>query len=204
MKCKYCGAELPNGTNFCTNCGKDLRNLRKCVKCGEIIDDDATFCPFCGTEQPVYQEDKPRRKWLVPVIVIVVLAAFCVGGYYLWGSGAFDFAFSSNANRSEASKQSTEYHSYGPNWLHQSSFVSITSTDLKIYLKFENDGSFSLWDKSGGDQTTTFTNDGYYTVSGDKVNIKLNTGSEMNYTLNEGKQSVISSNGTVFTKVDSL
>ena len=83
MKCKYCGAEVPNDTSFCPNCGKDLSKLKKCVKCGEIIDDDATFCPHCGAEQPVYLEDNPKRKWIWIVIVLVVLIA-AGGAFYMY------------------------------------------------------------------------------------------------------------------------
>lgn len=85
MKCKYCGTELPKGTKFCTNCGRDLSNLRKCVKCGEIIDDDATFCPYCGSEQPVYEEDNPHKKWIWTVIIILVIGGGALGYYFLSG-----------------------------------------------------------------------------------------------------------------------
>lgn len=61
MRCKFCGAEIPDGTNFCPNCGKDLSKLRRCVKCGEMIDDDATFCPFCGTQQPRQQQAQTEQ-----------------------------------------------------------------------------------------------------------------------------------------------
>lgn len=61
MRCKFCGAEIPDGTNFCPNCGKDLSKLRRCVKCGEMIDDDATFCPFCGTQQPRQQQAQAEQ-----------------------------------------------------------------------------------------------------------------------------------------------
>lgn len=84
MKCKYCGAEIPNGTNFCPNCGKDLSQLRKCVKCGEIIDDDVAFCPYCGAEQPVYLEDKPWRKWLWIVGFIVLVVMIVAGACFLY------------------------------------------------------------------------------------------------------------------------
>lgn len=104
MKCKYCGAEVPKESQFCPNCGKDLSKLRKCVKCGEIIDDDATFCPHCGAEQPVYDEDTPRRRWLIPVIVITILFILGVGGYYLWSNGIFD---SQKSNNAIASKDTT-------------------------------------------------------------------------------------------------
>ena len=82
MKCKYCGTELPKGTKFCTNCGKDLSSLRKCVKCGEIIDDDATFCPYCGAEQPVYLEDSPYKKWIKIIVGIIVIAGVGAGTYF--------------------------------------------------------------------------------------------------------------------------
>ena len=94
MKCKYCGTELPKGTKFCTNCGRDLSNLRKCVKCGEIIDDDATFCPYCGAEQPVYEEDNPHKKWLIGVVVALFIAI--VGGCYYFISIRKNIQDSSN------------------------------------------------------------------------------------------------------------
>lgn len=94
MKCKYCGTELPKGTKFCTNCGRDLSNLRKCVKCGEIIDDDATFCPYCGSEQPVYEEDNPHKKWLIGVVVALFIAI--VGGCYYFISIRKNIQDSSN------------------------------------------------------------------------------------------------------------
>ena len=83
MKCKYCGTGLPNGTNFCTNCGKDLSNLNKCFKCGEIIDDDVTFCPHCGVEQPVYDEGGTNRKWIWGIAALLLIAAVAGGYYYM-------------------------------------------------------------------------------------------------------------------------
>ncbi len=82
MRCKYCGTELPNGTDFCTNCGKDLSKLNKCFKCGEIIDDDTTFCPHCGVEQPIYDEGGSSKKWIWGVAVLLLIAAV-VGYYYV-------------------------------------------------------------------------------------------------------------------------
>ncbi len=51
MKCKLCGAEIPDDAVFCPVCGGNLQS-RRCVNCGEVIDEDATFCPFCGAAQP--------------------------------------------------------------------------------------------------------------------------------------------------------
>lgn len=116
---------------------------------------------------------------------------------------------SSDENSSEKSEQSSEqsseastYSSYGPDWLHQTSFLSITSTGDKLYLKFEDNGSFSCWDNSSDDQTTAFSIEGNYKVSGDNIAITLSTGTEMHYTLNEENQSVISSTGSEFTQVE--
>lgn len=61
MKCRYCGAEIPDDSAFCPNCGKKIEKVRRCVKCGEVIDDDATFCPFCGTQQPRQQQAQTEQ-----------------------------------------------------------------------------------------------------------------------------------------------
>ncbi len=80
MKCPHCGYQNPEGTLFCTNCGKTValaqlepiqdaqtsapaaqmaseEHARKCVSCGRTIPWDANVCPHCGHDftAPVYQ-----------------------------------------------------------------------------------------------------------------------------------------------------
>lgn len=58
MTCAQCGTQLPVGTKFCTNCGKDpvpppLAKSKgvggKCTKCGDPLDEGQKFCDNCGT-----------------------------------------------------------------------------------------------------------------------------------------------------------
>lgn len=63
--CTNCGQRIPDGANFCANCGaavgvtKDDRSqrktvfdgeLHKCPQCGENLDAFVTTCPACGYE----------------------------------------------------------------------------------------------------------------------------------------------------------
>lgn len=143
-------------------------------------------------------------------VIVGVIAVFLLLIFFAW-AGSSDSAsnneedsnteMSNNENSSDASEQSSDGGTYGPDWLHQSSFRSFTSDGDKLYLKFGGDGSFSLWENSGDDETTMLSIDGNYTVSGDNLTITLNNGTVMNYTLNEGNQSVVSSSGAEFTSV---
>ena len=46
VKCPDCGADLPAGSKFCTNCGKRLGNA--CPNCGAEVAPGAKFCTNCG------------------------------------------------------------------------------------------------------------------------------------------------------------
>ena len=47
-KCKFCGAEVPDGSNFCTECGKPIPQGNVCPHCGAPINDGDVFCQECG------------------------------------------------------------------------------------------------------------------------------------------------------------
>jgi hypothetical protein len=49
MKCPKCGAELKDGTSFCTECGSKIE--RHCISCGQVLKADDMFCPACGARQ---------------------------------------------------------------------------------------------------------------------------------------------------------
>ena len=59
MKCIYCGAEIEQDAQFCTNCGKNLSKFNRCVKCGELLDTKTQFCPYCGSNQYEEIQEKP-------------------------------------------------------------------------------------------------------------------------------------------------
>ena len=47
-KCKFCGAEVPDGSNFCVECGKPVSQGNVCPHCGAPISDGDIFCQECG------------------------------------------------------------------------------------------------------------------------------------------------------------
>lgn len=47
MKCIKCGASLPEGAEFCVECGARQVQERRC-SCGRIVGKDDKFCPECG------------------------------------------------------------------------------------------------------------------------------------------------------------
>lgn len=66
--CIKCGQQLPQGANFCANCGISVENtsnenenqnqrktvydgeVHKCPRCGEVLNSFASSCPSCGYE----------------------------------------------------------------------------------------------------------------------------------------------------------
>ncbi len=59
-KCKYCGAELLEESNFCTECGKPI-SQSQCPHCGAPVNDDDTFCQECGKRinEPISLDAEP-------------------------------------------------------------------------------------------------------------------------------------------------
>ena len=51
-KCPSCGAVIPEGSNFCGQCGTQYvpAAYLVCAKCGNILEEDDVFCPVCGTK----------------------------------------------------------------------------------------------------------------------------------------------------------
>lgn len=47
-KCKFCGAEVPDGSNFCVECGKPVSQGNVCPHCGASVNDGDSFCQNCG------------------------------------------------------------------------------------------------------------------------------------------------------------
>ncbi|MDR3171973.1 MAG: zinc ribbon domain-containing protein, partial [Treponema sp.] len=75
MFCKYCAAELEDGSNFCAMCGKPqqaqavaprdddgARGLLVCVNCGKALERGWTLCPYCGTKVNVVPADEATPK----------------------------------------------------------------------------------------------------------------------------------------------
>lgn len=57
--CENCGAELPEGSCFCSNCGKPVSQVRAiraassdmiCKKCGKALIPGDLFCTHCGAK----------------------------------------------------------------------------------------------------------------------------------------------------------
>lgn len=48
MKCGNCGADLPEGSKFCSECGSEQDLSFYCMKCGTKVQYGEKFCPNCG------------------------------------------------------------------------------------------------------------------------------------------------------------
>lgn len=52
VSCPHCSAQVPAGSKFCSNCGKQTTIKKvECVKCGAQITQGVKFCPECGQSQ---------------------------------------------------------------------------------------------------------------------------------------------------------
>lgn len=57
VKCEKCGAEVPNGSVFCSSCGNKMEvpvvaapSGNTCPKCGTVVAEGNLFCNNCGTK----------------------------------------------------------------------------------------------------------------------------------------------------------
>jgi len=50
MECSYCGANNPEGSNFCSKCGREILSDVVCVQCGEKLEQGSNYCQACGTK----------------------------------------------------------------------------------------------------------------------------------------------------------
>ncbi len=50
LNCPNCGHEVPLNTNFCPECGYQVRNVKVCLNCSFENPVDAKFCERCGSK----------------------------------------------------------------------------------------------------------------------------------------------------------
>ncbi|MFQ5751754.1 MAG: tetratricopeptide repeat protein [bacterium] len=66
MNCINCNAELPENSNYCSECGAKVENsnINNCSNCGEILKPEARFCHSCGetVTASVVRERSQKRE----------------------------------------------------------------------------------------------------------------------------------------------
>lgn len=102
-KCYYCGVEIDDDADFCTECGNELPDCT-CPQCGADVRDDDNFCQNCGydllNDEGVEVDDEPgdgvvdtleeakespKSKIIVPIVVGIIALAL-ISGWYFWKS----------------------------------------------------------------------------------------------------------------------
>ena len=96
-KCANCGADLPENTAFCPNCGTKVEAAEApkmggfCGGCGTQLTEGATFCPKCGkpvggAKAPKAQGAKNNMPGIIAIaaVVLILLIIICsaAGGGY--------------------------------------------------------------------------------------------------------------------------
>jgi len=89
MTCRQCGADVPQGAEFCGVCG--TAQGRQCPSCGAPADEDAVFCGACGNPLDAGQPetahaadpqdlDSGRRRRRTALLLAAVVVALVIGG----------------------------------------------------------------------------------------------------------------------------
>lgn len=93
MKCSQCGAELPEGARFCSECGAKVTLSETCPNCDAILRAGARFCHACGASVSGAEgsgvsdsEASSKSDWLskygpflfVPIFAGIVVLLFWV------------------------------------------------------------------------------------------------------------------------------
>lgn len=115
MKCPYCQHDLPDQSQFCSYCGKEIKAHKICPQCLYQEEEHAVFCSHCGyhfqqdenDQQKLSRSQKNKQKnknIKIKIIVILVAAIICAGiaGYFLL------FKEEKKANKSVSNEQQVE------------------------------------------------------------------------------------------------
>jgi RNA polymerase subunit RPABC4/transcription elongation factor Spt4 len=98
--CRGCGNEVPEGQDFCYECGAWADNAIRlddrggitysdmCLNCGKALPNGSEFCPYCGTKvQETHAEPvATRRRWTTMDYLSVALAVI-PGFFNIFGLG---------------------------------------------------------------------------------------------------------------------
>lgn len=114
MVCRNCKKEIPEGSEFCPYCGKNLKNETEqvteekemkgniCSSCKKEIPDGSEFCPYCGADlkeitapfnridgKDNYIQDsktvkQPTSKKTIIIIIVIIGIVIAVASYNVW------------------------------------------------------------------------------------------------------------------------
>lgn len=125
MKCKVCGANIPDGAYFCAECGaltksntsvdeSDNQNQTEtadsfgvsCPSCGKIVGSSDEYCSDCGAaikgkENILYESPQNRNNGVLIAVIValtVVVLAACALITFMFVSGNFFVASHDNNN----------------------------------------------------------------------------------------------------------
>ena len=62
MICPNCGTALPEGTKFCTECGKQIPSEPTQIINQDVVQPRDSYCPNCGKMIPAIYFDREYRR----------------------------------------------------------------------------------------------------------------------------------------------
>ncbi len=149
MNCSKCLAKVPADKKFCVNCGSKLEKeppresaaqvLKFCPDCGTENKLNKKFCTNCGaqlsksqSQQGAKRKSKPQKNkksstFPKLILVLILLAAFGYGGYYLFNE--------INFNLNLFPKYNLVYGANVPIKIHDEALIEkeITAKEIKNY-----------------------------------------------------------------------
>ncbi|MCU0860123.1 MAG: zinc-ribbon domain-containing protein [Thermoplasmata archaeon] len=93
LKWGRCGAEVPEGSRFCSSCGNQYFPMvnRKCPECGKNVKSSKTECPHCGkslaSQASSGSGGVTTGGILSDPMNLLAIAAAMAGAYFIfWGA----------------------------------------------------------------------------------------------------------------------